>query len=132
MDKTTEQPVPTIADLNALAAAAQAQEKSGSAWSLATGDLNLNLVRLPPGDAIPGHVNAEVDVVYLAITGAGTIELGNAGGDGSADARQMAPGGLFIVPKGLHRAIHAGEQGLVYLTCHRRRAGLMPKRASRG
>ena len=134
MDKTTEQPVPAIADLVALAGAAQAQEKAGPAWSLATGDLNLNLVRLPPGDAIPGHVNAEVDVVYLAVAGAGTIELGDAGGGGSAEAHAhaMAPGGLFVVPKGLHRAIHAGEQGLAYLTCHRRRAGLMPTRASRG
>ena len=130
MDKTTEQPVPTIADLDVLAGAAQTQGLAGPVWSLATGDLNLNLVRLPPGDTIPGHVNAEVDVVYLAVAGAGIIELGDAGG--SADARHMAPGGLFVVPKGLHRAICAGEQGLVYLTCHRRRAGLMPRRASRG
>ncbi|HEX6797201.1 MAG TPA: cupin domain-containing protein [Ktedonobacterales bacterium] len=122
-----EQPVLTIADLNALAAAARAQEKSGPAWSLASSDLNLNLVRLPPGDEIPGHINAEVDVVYLAVAGAGTIELGYAGG--SMETHAMAPGGLFVVPKGLHRAIHAGEQGLVYLTCHRRRAGLMPRRA---
>lgn len=129
---TEQRQAPTAAHLEALAAAAGAQGLAGPVWSLATGDLNLNLVRLPPGDEIPGHVNAEVDVVYLAIAGAGTIELGDAGGDGSADARQMAPGGLFVVPKGLHRAIHAGEQGLVYLTCHRRRAGLMPRRAQRG
>lgn len=124
-----EQPVPTIADLNALATAARAQGKSGPAWSLASGDLNLNLVRLPPGDAIPGHVNAEVDVVYLTIAGSGSIALADAGRSESADAHAMAPGMLFVVPKGLHRAIHAGEQGLVYLTCHRRRAGLMPHRA---
>jgi mannose-6-phosphate isomerase-like protein (cupin superfamily) len=84
-------------------------------------------VRLPPGDEIPGHVNAEADVVYLVVAGTGSIELGVAGAESSA--RQMAPGRLFVVPKGLRRAIRADEQGLVYLTCHRRRAGLMPRRA---
>lgn len=128
------QPVPTIADLNALAADALSQGLAGPAWSLVTGDLNLNLVRLPPGDEIPGHVNAEVDVIYLVVAGSGSIELGDAGGgmSMSMSMHAMAPGALFVVPKGLHRAIHAGEQGLVYLTCHRRRAGLMPTRASRG
>lgn len=122
---TTEQPVPEVADLYALAADAEARGLAGPVWSLATGDLNLNLICLPPGDEIPGHVNAEVDVIYLVVAGAGGITLGEA----DASARPMAPGGLFVVPKGLHRAIHAGEAGLVYLTCHRRRAGLMPRRA---
>ena len=122
---TTEQPVPEAADLYALATDAEARALAGPAWSLATGDLNLNLVRLPPGDEIPGHVNAEVDVVYLVFAGSGSIVLG----EGDTSARPMAPGGLFVVPKGLYRAIRAGEQGVVYLTCHRRRTGLMPRRA---
>ena len=132
---TMEQPVPTVADLEALAAAAAEQGRAGPVWSLASADLNLNLVRLPPGDEIPGHVNAEVDVVYLVVAGSGTIELGDAHAgesSGAADTRPMAPGGLFLAPKGLHRAIRAGEGGLVYLTCHRRRAGLMPRRANKG
>lgn len=128
-----EQPIATIADLNALAAEAVERGLAGPAWSLATGDLNLNLVRLPPGDEIPGHINAEVDVVYLVVAGSGNIALGAAGAEVDAGARvtehAMAPGGLFVVPKGLHRAIRASEQGMVYLTCHRRRAGLMPRRA---
>ncbi len=122
---TTQQPDAEAADLDALAADATARGLAGPVWSLATGDLNLNLVRLPPGDAIPGHVNAEVDVVYLVVAGSGSIQLGEV----ETSGRQMAPGGLFMVPKGLHRAIRAGELGLVYLTCHRRRAGLMPRRA---
>lgn len=132
---TEQRQAPTAAHLEALAAAAGAQGLAGPVWSLATGDLNLNLVRLPPGDEIPGHVNAEVDVVYLVIAGSGSIALGEAAAGAGGDAGEhvteqaMAPGGLFVVPKGLHRAIHAGEQGVVYLTCHRRRAGLMPRRA---
>jgi mannose-6-phosphate isomerase-like protein (cupin superfamily) len=126
-----EQPIPEIADLNALAAAATAQGLAGPTWSLATSDLNLNLIHLLPSDEIPGHVNAEVDVLYLVMAGSGVIELGEAGASVNAGitVHPMAPGGLFVVPKGLHRAIHAGEQGLIYLTCHRRRAGLMPRRA---
>jgi quercetin dioxygenase-like cupin family protein len=113
------QPAPQIHDLAALAAASTSA--TGPIWSLASADLNLNLLHFTNGDGVPDHVNAEVDVVGLVIAGAGTVEI-----DGRVEP--LRPGCLFFIPKGARRAIHAASDDFAYLTCHRRRAGLMPTR----
>jgi hypothetical protein len=38
----------------------------------------------------------------------------------------LRPGRAVLVPRGATRALHCTAGPLVYLTCHRRRAGLMP------
>jgi quercetin dioxygenase-like cupin family protein len=114
---------PQVVDLAALAASV-GQADAGAIWSLGSADLNLNLVSFADGDGVESHVNSEVDVIGLVIRGDGVLEI-----DGRTE--RLKPGVLFFMPKGATRAIHAGAGELAYLTCHRRRAGLMPKRATR-
>ena len=108
-------------DLAAQEREAAEEQRAGVIGSLVGADLNVNLVRLAPGETLAAHVNTEVDVLLVGIGGAGVVELED--GDEPLDA-----GSALYVPKGLRRGIHAGDQGVVYLTCHRRRGGLMPTR----
>lgn len=116
---------PRLEDLAQLAARATEAGGVGAVWSLATADLNLNLVRLAPTEEVAPHINSEVDVVGVVVAGAGTLDL---------DGRQevLHAGMLFFVPKGARRRLRAGELELVYLTCHRRRARLTITRGGRG
>lgn len=89
------------------------------AWSHQSEDLNVNLVVLGSGDGVAAHVNTEVDVAMVGISGDGTVTVDEA-------VFGLAAGQIIIVPKGARRAIMAGEPGMSYLTCHRRRRGLWP------
>ena len=106
-------------DLAALLAEATASQRAGAIGSLVGADLNVNLVRLSENEYLEAHINAEVDVLLVGVAGAGVVELEDGDQPLAADA-------ALYVPKGARRAIRAGDQGLAYLTCHRRRAGLMP------
>lgn len=106
-------------DLAARQAEAEQQQRAGVIASLVGADLNVNLVRLLPGESLEAHINSEVDVLLVGIAGAGAVELD--GGDESLDA-----GSAIYVPKNARRAIRASSHGVTYLTCHRRRGGLMP------
>jgi quercetin dioxygenase-like cupin family protein len=95
-----------------------AEAGNGVHWTLEPdGDLNANLVRLDPGEEIPTHRNDEVDVLVLGLAGAGHVVL---------DERTVAlrPSMVVLLPKGTSRSMHAGPDGLGYLTVHRRRGGL--------
>jgi quercetin dioxygenase-like cupin family protein len=95
---------------------------SGVAWSLPHGgDLDVNLVRLDPGDAILGHVNDEVDVVVFVQSGRGQLAIDGTVHDVRADV-------LALVPRGSHRSVVAGGGGLTYLSIHRRRGPLAVSR----
>lgn len=111
-----------VIDLAALANEAGANETAGAVWSLVSADLNLNLLHFEDGDGVAAHTNNEVDVIGLVIAGEGTLDL---------DGRQehLRPGQLFFIPRGVQRAITARSSDFAYLSCHRRRAGLMPTRA---
>ncbi|HEU5368146.1 MAG TPA: cupin domain-containing protein [Ktedonobacterales bacterium] len=111
-----------VIDLAALANEAGANETAGAVWSLVSADLNLNLLHFEDGDGVAAHTNNEVDVIGLVIAGEGTLDL---------DSRQehLRPGQLFFIPRGVQRAITARSSDFAYLSCHRRRAGLMPTRA---
>ena len=130
MDKRKVQPqgnadVPVeIVDLAGRAAEAMASTSAGAVWSLGSADLNLNLLHFEAGDGVPAHVNAELDVVGVVIAGEGTLEVAD-------EVHVLRAGMLFFLPKGLRRAITASTDDFAYLTCHRRRPGLMPKRGSR-
>ena len=116
--------LPQVIDLAALATEAHTNETAGAVWSLVSADLNLNLLHFAEGDGVAAHINNEVDVIGLVIAGEGIIDF---------DGRQerLQPGHLFYVPKGARRAIQSRSPDFAYLSCHRRRAGLMPTRASR-
>jgi quercetin dioxygenase-like cupin family protein len=106
-------------DLTARQADAVAEQRVGVIGSLVGSDLNVNLVRLEPNEVLAAHTNTEVDVLLVGIGGAGVVALDD--GDEPLDA-----GSAVYVPKNLRRSVRAGSQGIVYLTCHRRRGGLMP------
>lgn len=118
LDPGSQGPVDLLAEARAAAQAGRA----GAVWSHASTDLNLNLVRLAPGEAVEEHTNNEVDVLMVAVAGAGRVRL-------AGQEYALAAGQLLLLPKGKPRAVQARDGDFVYVTCHRRRAGLMPKRA---
>jgi quercetin dioxygenase-like cupin family protein len=106
----------TFADLIALG---RSQNDRGAIWTHSSEDLNVNLLRFERGEGVPEHVNAEVDVLLVAIEGEGSIEI-----DG--DALKLKAGQACIIPKGARRSIHSDATAFIYLSCHRRRGGLWP------
>jgi quercetin dioxygenase-like cupin family protein len=117
-------PQAQVIDLGALATQASAGGNAGAVWSIASADLNLNLLHFAAGDGVEAHINREVDVLGLVISGEGILELEDR-------QERLRPGLLFFIPKGAGRAIRSSSADFAYLSCHRRRAGLMPTRASR-
>ncbi|MGD6740363.1 cupin domain-containing protein [Streptomyces sp. BH106] len=103
---------------------AAAPEATGALWRLdgAARQLDANVVRLRPGGGGDAYVEAELDVLLVVVEGHGTLH--RAGVD-----EEVAPGTLAFVPRGERRAVSAGEDGLVYLTAHRRRPGMTIRRA---
>lgn len=104
-------------DLHALLERSGQQHLLGS---LASTDLYVNLLAFTGTDGIEEHVNSEVDVLIVALDGAGVLTV-----DG--EEATMSPGRITIVPKGASRSIQASGDRFAYLTCHGRRRGLMPK-----
>lgn len=115
---------PRVIALAALATQAAETARDGVLWSLASADLNANLVRFAQGDGVEPHVNDEVDVLGVVVAGAGALVL-----DGREEP--LRPGDAFFIPKGARRAFRATTSELVYLTCHRRRPGLTVTRPQR-
>lgn len=96
---------------------------SGVVWTLPRGNgVNVNLVRLEGGEAIGEHVNDVVDVVLLGVAVTATV---------SVDRLEVAlePGTLLVVPAGARRAIAARGGATGYLSVHRERDALMPRKS---
>jgi quercetin dioxygenase-like cupin family protein len=110
--------VPEIphADLDAALAAARAGA-DGAVWSMETGDLDANLVRLGPDGAVAQHRNDEVDVLVVVVDGSGAVTVDD-------DDVALRAHVVVCIPRGTTRAIRADGGGLAYVTVHRRRAGL--------
>lgn len=90
----------------------------GVHWSLqGTEELDMNLVHLDPGSSIPEHVNDVVDVVVVAVAGSGRLRL-----DGID--HPLVPRSVALAGRGTRRSVHAGADGLSYLTVHRHRPPL--------
>lgn len=98
------------------AAAAEAAGRQGVVWTLeGRGDLNSNLVRFGSGRGVGEHVNDEVDVVFVGVSGSGAVVAGG-------EKFTLEPGRLVFVPKGARRSTRSGSSGeFAYLTIHRRR-----------
>ncbi|GAA1245998.1 hypothetical protein GCM10009665_41110 [Kitasatospora nipponensis] len=111
-----------LADLHECLAQA-APEQRGALWRLAESarQLDANLVRLPPDAVVPAHTENDLDVLLLVVAGSGTLRAGEGAG---ADELPLAATTLAWLPRTARRALHAGPQGLDYLTVHRRRPGL--------
>jgi quercetin dioxygenase-like cupin family protein len=93
-------------------------EDDGVHWTLAgSDDLNANLVRLGPDRSMAEHRNEDVDVLVIVMAGSARLVVDD-------EDRLVAPGVLALVPRGATRAIHAGADGLAYITVHRRRGPL--------
>lgn len=106
-----------------LAALAEASTVQGPAWAYQCEDLNVNLLVFEAGDGVNEHVNAEVDVLLVGVAGEGVVEV-----DGAAHT--LGGGHAVVIAKGTTRAIHATTARFAYLSCHQRRAGLWPRRAT--
>jgi mannose-6-phosphate isomerase-like protein (cupin superfamily) len=87
-------PVTTALGEDLKAVAASAAGRQGVVWTFeGSEDLNVNLVRFGSGRGVGEHVNDEVDVVFVGVSGSGFIEVG---GEESA----LGAGVLVFVPKG--------------------------------
>ncbi|HEU5432797.1 MAG TPA: cupin domain-containing protein [Thermomicrobiales bacterium] len=111
-------------DIVDLAALAGANPAFSPVWTHQSGDLNVNLLVFEQGDGVAEHVNAEVDVLLVGIAGEGEIAI-----DGRPQT--VRAGMAAVIPKGARRAIRATSDRFAYLTCHRRRAPLLPRAARR-
>ena len=90
----------------------------GVLWTLEGGeDLNANLVRFPAGEGVGEHVNREVDVLVVGVSGTGCVEV-----DGCVHA--LSSGVLVFLPKGTRRSTRSDSADFAYLTVHRRRGPL--------
>ena len=88
---------------------------SGAVWTLrGSGDLNANLVRFPKGKGVGEHVNGEVDVLFVGVSGSGVVEV-----DGREHA--LGAGVLVLAPRGARRSTRSASSDFSYLTVHRRR-----------
>ena len=94
---------------------AAAGERAGVVWSLrGSEDLNANLVRFTSGRGVDEHTNAEVDVIFVGISGSGVVTI-----DG--DEHPLSAGTIAFVPKGTQRSTGSTSEDFAYLTVHRRR-----------
>ncbi len=88
---------------------------SGAVWTLrGSGDLNANLISFPRGEGVGEHVNGEVDVLFVGVSGSGVVEV-----DGREHA--LGAGVLVLAPRGARRATKSTSSGFSYLTVHKRR-----------
>jgi mannose-6-phosphate isomerase-like protein (cupin superfamily) len=98
---------------------------TGPLWGLASTDLNATLLAWPAHHEIAEHVNAELDVLVVVLTGSGSVLV-------EGEDHELAAGGAILIPRGTRRRITAGDSGLRYLSVHRRRGRLqiqaMPER----
>lgn len=95
------------------------EQRGGALWNLASSQrqLDANLIRLPPGAGVPAHVEPDLDVLLFVAKGSGLLVT-------DAGEQRLAPGAVAWLPRGAERALSAGDEGLVYLTAHRRRPGM--------
>ncbi|MDN5598975.1 MAG: cupin domain-containing protein [Dermabacteraceae bacterium] len=96
-----------------------AEPRRGAVWSIAEPEreLDSNLIRLPAGDSIPAHVGAEVDTLIHVVGGDGALVT-------EEGEEPLRTGDVALLPRRTVRGFRAGEDGLEYLTIHRRRRSL--------
>ncbi|QMU73279.1 cupin domain-containing protein [Streptacidiphilus sp. P02-A3a] len=130
MSPTRETPR-VLAELTELVARADAGQ-GGALWRLAEPgrQLDANLVRLAPGAEVGEHVEGDLDVLLMVVDGGGELGVGHPGG--RVERQPLGTGTVVWLPRGSRRSLHAGPDGLVYLTAHQRRPALGIKRLDGG
>jgi quercetin dioxygenase-like cupin family protein len=117
-DRQAETPrVQVLADVHELVD--DSPVPSGARWTLAESgrQLDANLIHLPAGQRVDTHTEPDLDVILMVIAGDGSV--------GTPDGEQaLADGNIVWLPHGSTRNLTAGNNGLSYLTVHRRRPGL--------
>ena len=96
-------------------------EGRGTLWSIASDDLNANVLAWPAGGGVPEHTNDERDVLLVIVAGGGTLVV-----DGGQIALRAPQ--LLLIPRGASRGVEAGPEGLRYVSAHLRREGLVKLR----
>lgn len=84
-----------------------------------TEDLDITVLAWPEHYSIESHVNSEVDVVMIVISGCGIAIV-----DG--ERYEMRLGSMLIIKKGSERSIESRSVDFRYINVHKRRRGLMP------
>ncbi|MER5460926.1 hypothetical protein ABT010_09590 [Streptomyces sp. NPDC002668] len=101
-------------------------DRGGALWRLSEEgrQLDANVIRMLPGARVADHVEPDLDVLLCVLSGGGRLET-DAGG-----RQELAAGYVVWLPRGVHRALFADEEGLVYVTVHGRRPGLAIRSAA--
>lgn len=113
-----------VVDVAALLARAQTEPERRVLWS-ASNQLHTNLVTLPGGETIAGHTENDLDVTLTVLVG--SVEVRHGTDDAGRTVHITAPS-VVVLPAGTRRSITAGPQGVTYVTAHRSRTGLLPRR----
>jgi uncharacterized cupin superfamily protein len=92
----------------------------GAAAGLQTEDLNLTVVAWPEHFTVDPHVNSEVDVITIVLSGTGEATI-----DGVTHAMRL--GTILVIPKGSERSIRSLSVDFRYVNIHKRRRALMPR-----
>ena len=104
--------------MNLKDAAATAGDCAGVIWTLdASSDLNANLVQFGTGQGVGEHVNNEVEVIVLGVSGSGIVAV-------DREEHALSAGILVFMPKGARRSTVSASEDFAYLTVHRRRGPL--------
>ena len=80
--------------------------------------LDANVVHLPSGRRVDPHAESALDVLLVVVSGSGKLEAGD------GQTLDLAEGLVMWLPHGSRRSLSAGEDGLLYMTVHRRRPGM--------
>lgn len=92
--------------------------QAGVVWTLlGRSELNANLVRFGVGGGVGDHVNDEVDVIFIGVSGSGRVEV-----DGKE--YPLSNGTMVFVPREARRSIQSTSEDFAYLSVHRRRGPL--------
>jgi mannose-6-phosphate isomerase-like protein (cupin superfamily) len=106
-----------VVDFGALAAG---DEYGRPLWASRCEDLNVNFSVLRRGEQIEEHVNALLDVLFVALSGEARMMV-----DGHEVV--LCAGQGIIVPRGASRSLRATSERFGYLSVHRQRGGLWPQ-----
>jgi len=98
--------------------AASAVGRTGAIWTLeGSVELNANLVRFHRNRGVVEHINHEVDVIMVGVSGAGVVEV-------NGEEHPVQNGTMVFVPRGARRSTQAVSANFAYLSVHRRRGPL--------
>ena len=104
--------------MDLLEEARSATGREGVVWALeGSKDLNANLVLFGAGGGVGEHVNDEVDVLIVGVSGSGSVRI-------EGEEHPVSNGVVVFVPRGARRYTRATSEGFAYLSVHRRRGPL--------